>query len=124
MGIWQLRSHGAGIGGIVQHAVEHLIGRTHPDDLPGLGTGLDEPRQFQAIRQELALDRAGIAQDAKALEDGGDRQPHRLVGIEHHAALGRAPEADGQRHGQRSATRLVDEAATHARLEDVQLGGK
>jgi hypothetical protein len=114
----------AGIGGIGEDLLDHLVSRPHPGERAGFGAGLGQPGQVEAVVQEVALDGAGAAQDGETLEHRGDGMPDGIVGIEHDDTVRPAAEADRQAQGQLAAAGLVQQVAAHPGTQNVQLGGE
>jgi hypothetical protein len=115
---------GTGIGRVDEHLLDHLVGRPHPHDPAGLRAVLDQPRQRQAVLQEVPLHGPPVAQHREALEHGGHGQANGFVGVEDGGAVRSASVADRQADRQLPAARFVEQGALHTRLEDVRLRGE
>jgi len=75
--------------------------------------------------QQLALaerfdNGASRTQTAEGFKQKSDTLLHLLVGVEHHLTLCVVKKADRKRHLQFAASRLAEQAATHASLHHMQ----
>ena len=65
-------------------------------------------------------DGAGGPEATEGVKDKPNALLHLLIGVQHHLALRIVQEPDRKRHAQISASRFIEETATHARLHHVQ----
>src|SRR3954453_12965644 len=116
MGIWQLRSHGAAINGVLDHPVDGGIGRPTPGHIPIRRLH----RQIEIMLMEPKQRLARAAQRLDLVEDERDSLLHPSVRILL-VTVAVLHEADGRGDDQFPAARLLVSGRQRALAEKIEL---
>src|SRR5260370_6172540 len=70
-----------------EHLGEHLVGRTHPDQMPVVQPALEVAGHEQPLSLKGSLNGPGILKLGKTVEQGAQSPLHLLIGVEHNRAI-------------------------------------